>query len=163
MDALSVSGAAHDFTISGSAKLGLLDDLVAAGKPLGLAFTPDPDPAAGHFYRSDHFSFAKRGVPAVSVESGRDLVEGGKARGDALAQTYVRDHYHQPSDEWHADWNWQGVTQTLTLVYDVGAEARHQPRMAELERRQRIPRGAHHQRRRSSVATHPPSPRLEAG
>ena len=120
MDALSVSGAAHDFTISGSAKLGLLDDLVAAGKPLGLAFTPDPDPAAGHFYRSDHFSFAKRGVPAVSVESGRDLVEGGKARGDALAQTYVRDHYHQPSDEWHADWNWQGVTQTLTLVYAVG-------------------------------------------
>jgi len=120
MDALSVYGAAHDFTISGSAKLGLLDDLVAQGKQRGLAFTPDPDPAAGHFYRSDHFSFAKRGVPAVSVESGRDLSEGGRARGDALYQSYVRDHYHQPSDEWQADWNWQGVIQTLGLAYAVG-------------------------------------------
>ena len=122
MDALSVSGPARDFSMSGSAKLGLLDDLIAQGKTEALAFTPDADPAAGHFFRSDHFSFAKRGVPAISVESGRDLIEGGRARGDALYQTYVRDHYHQPSDEWQPTWNWQGVTQTLSLVYGVGRQ-----------------------------------------
>jgi Zn-dependent M28 family amino/carboxypeptidase len=120
MDALSVNGPAHDFSMSGSAKLGLLDDLIAQGKTQGLSFTGDADPAAGHFFRSDHFSFAKRGVPAISVESGRDLVEGGRARGDALYAAYVRDHYHQPSDEWQPGWNWQGVTQTLALVYGTG-------------------------------------------
>jgi len=120
MDALSVGGAAHDFSMSGSARLGLLDDLIAQGKQQSLAFTPDADPAAGSFFRSDHFSFAKRGVPAISVESGRDLVEGGRARGDALHQAYVREHYHQPSDEWQPTWNWDGVVQTLALAYGVG-------------------------------------------
>jgi Zn-dependent M28 family amino/carboxypeptidase len=72
MDALSPTGPARNFTISGSAKLDLLDQLIAKAKQYNLAYTPDPLPEAGHFFRSDHFPFAKRGVPAISYGSGND-------------------------------------------------------------------------------------------
>ncbi|HEY0413726.1 MAG TPA: M28 family metallopeptidase [Allosphingosinicella sp.] len=120
MDALSVSGPARNFSISGSAKLGLLDDLIAEGRRRGRTFTPEPHPENGGFYRSDHFPMAKRGVPAVSFQSGNDLVQGGKARGEALSEAYTKDRYHQPADEWSADWDLSGMTQDLSLLHAVG-------------------------------------------
>ena len=74
MDGFSVNGAARNFSISGSARLGLLDDLVEEGGKVGRSFTPEPHPEAGGFFRSDHFSFAKQGVPA-------DLVQGWQRSG----------------------------------------------------------------------------------
>jgi Zn-dependent M28 family amino/carboxypeptidase len=126
-----IAGGAHDFTISGSAKLGLLDLLVAQGQRQGLVYTPEAHPEAGGFYRSDHFSFAKVGVPAVSFELGQDLIKGGKARGEAVYKNYVEHHYHQPSDEWREDWDLSGVPQALGMVYTVGrqlADGRDWPR-----------------------------------
>jgi Zn-dependent M28 family amino/carboxypeptidase len=120
VDALSTAGPAHDFSISGSAKLGLLDDLIEEGKKEGRSFTSDAEPEAGHFYRSDHFSMAKRGVPAISLESGRDLVKGGRAAGDAAAEAYVRDKYHQPADEWTPAWNATGQAQDAELLFNLG-------------------------------------------
>ena len=99
-DGGQIWGPAKNFTISGNAKLDLLDMLVAEGKKQGRYYSPDPHPEAGHFYRSDHFSFAKVGVPAISFGDGNDLVNGGIARGEALGKEYVEKHYHQPSDEW---------------------------------------------------------------
>src|SRR4029079_17959480 len=99
-DSMGVWGPAKNFSISGTAKLDLLDDLITAGKAEGRYFTPDPHPETGGFYRSDHFSFAKQGVPAISLESGNDLVNGGIERGEKLANEYNELHYHQPSDEW---------------------------------------------------------------
>ena len=122
MDALSVAGPAKDFTISGTAKLGLLDDLVEEGEAKGRSYTPDPRLAAGGFYRSDHFSMAKRGVPAISFGSGRDLVDGGRERGDALAKDYTANRYHQPGDEWSADWDLSGMAQDVSLLYDLGRD-----------------------------------------
>ncbi len=122
MDALSVAGRAKDFTISGTAKLGLLDDLIAQGKKRGLSYTPDPRLEAGGFYRSDHFPMAKRGVPAISFGSGRDLVNGGVARGTQIAKDYTRDRYHQPADEWSADWDLSGMAQDAGLLYDLGRD-----------------------------------------
>jgi Zn-dependent M28 family amino/carboxypeptidase len=84
------------------------------------AFTPDPRPEAGSFYRSDHFSFAKQGVPAVSFQPGRDLVNGGAARGKELADIYTRDKYHQPADEYDPAWNTSSVQGDMTLLYDTG-------------------------------------------
>jgi Zn-dependent M28 family amino/carboxypeptidase len=120
VDAWIPDGPQKNFNISGSAKLGLLDDLVAEGKREGRYFSPDPRPEAGHFYRSDHFSFAKVGVPALSVGEGDDLVKGGVARGEAVESDYTAHHYHQPSDEWHADWDWNGVAEDAELVHQVG-------------------------------------------
>jgi Zn-dependent M28 family amino/carboxypeptidase len=94
--------------------------VVAAGRAQGRYFTPDPHPETGGFYRSDHFSFAKQGVPAISFSQGLDLVNGGTARGEALSQEYNTKHYHQPSDEWHADWDWSGVAENAELLHQVG-------------------------------------------
>jgi Zn-dependent M28 family amino/carboxypeptidase len=120
VDAWIPDGLQKNFTIRGTAKLDLTDDIIAEGKRQGRYFTPDPHPETGGFYRSDHFSFAKQGVPAVSFSEGLDLVNGGTARGEAIAQDYNAKHYHQPSDEWHADWDWSGVAQNAELLHQVG-------------------------------------------
>ena len=122
MDGFSPWGPAHDFTISGSAKLDLLDDLIAKAKQWNLRYTPDPVPEAGHFFRSDHFPMAKRGVPAVSFGSGNDLVDGGVAAGKAFEESYTSNNYHQPSDEWKAEWPFTGVARDLELLYGVGRD-----------------------------------------
>jgi Zn-dependent M28 family amino/carboxypeptidase len=121
MDALGVYGPARNFSISGAAKLGLLDDLVAEGRRRGRTFMPEPHPENGGFYRSDHFSFAKRGVPAVSFEAGNDLVSGGAERGEMLSKAYTAARYHQPADEWSADWDLSGMAQDLSMLYAVGS------------------------------------------
>jgi len=92
VDAWQPVGRQKNFTIRGTAKLDLVDDVVAAGKAQGRYYTPDPHPETGGFYRSDHFSFAKQGVPAISFSQGLDLVNGGTARGAAHASEYNRLH-----------------------------------------------------------------------
>jgi len=115
-------GRAKDFTISGNAKLGLLDMLIAEGKRQGRYYSADPKPEAGHFYRSDHFSFAKVGVPAISFGEGKDLLNGGTARGLALDDEYVAKHYHQPSDEWSTAWDFTGMAEDVQLLHNLGRD-----------------------------------------
>ncbi len=122
MDALDPNGPSRNFTISGSARLGLLDDMIADAKQYGMTYTSDSNPQAGYFFRSDHFSFAKRGVPAVSFGSGNDLVNGGLAAGKAAEKEYTARHYHQPSDEWQASWSFTGMARDLQLLYTVGSQ-----------------------------------------
>ena len=122
MDAFNPTGPARDYTTSGDGKVSLQDDLVAALKARGRVFTPDPNPAAGHFFRSDHFPFAKRGVPAISVGSGEDLIVGGVAAGKAFGETYVTTMYHQPADEWSDSWDLSGMTDDLGLLYGLGRD-----------------------------------------
>jgi Zn-dependent M28 family amino/carboxypeptidase len=122
MDALDPHGPARDFGTSGSAKQDLLDELVETAKRWDLRYTPDSRPEAGHFFRSDHFPFAKRGVPAVSFGSGEDMVDGGLAAGKAISDAYVADRYHQPADEWEASWTFGGMARDLQLLYTVGSD-----------------------------------------
>ncbi len=119
-DGGSIYGAAHDYSISGSAKLGLLDELIDEGSKVGRRFSPDLHPERGSFYRSDHFSMAKVGVPAISFQGGIDLVEGGVKRGDALQNDYIAKHYHQPSDEWQPTWDFTGMAQDTALLHALG-------------------------------------------
>jgi Zn-dependent M28 family amino/carboxypeptidase len=119
-DAMNVWGREKNFSISGTARLDLLDDLIAEGKRQGRYFTPDPHPESGGFYRSDHFSFAKQGVPAISFESGNDLVNGGTARGEAVGKEYVEKRYHQPADEFSADWDLSGMAEDDRLLHILG-------------------------------------------
>ena len=133
-DGGQIWGPAKNFTISGSAKLGLLDMLIAEAKKQGRYYSPDPHPEAGHFYRSDHFSFAKVGVPAISFGDGNDLVNGGVARGEALSKEYVEKHYHQPSDEWSAAWDFTGMADDVQLLHNLGrdlANSRDWPNWSE--------------------------------
>jgi Zn-dependent M28 family amino/carboxypeptidase len=130
MDGMNVLGPTKDVTMSGDSAFDLRDDMIAVAKAQGLTFSPDPNPEAGHFYRSDHFPFAKRGVPALSFGSGQDLVKGGKAAGKAAAEAYVKDRYHQPADEYDANWDFSGMVQEVGLFYDLGrklADSREWP------------------------------------
>jgi Zn-dependent M28 family amino/carboxypeptidase len=119
-DSLGVYGPARNFTIAGTARLGLLDALVEEGRTKGRAYTPDPHPETGGFYRSDHFPFAKAGVPAISFKSGNDLVDGGTQKGEALIAAYTRDRYHQPGDEWSEDWDLTGIARDAQLLHALG-------------------------------------------
>jgi len=121
-DALNPGGVARNFSQSGNAQSGLLDLLIADAKAAGLEFNPDPHPETGGFFRSDHFPFAKRGVPALSFGSGDDMVDGGKAAGDAARKDYIGNHYHQPSDEWQAGWTFAGMAHDLPVLYRVGSD-----------------------------------------
>jgi len=121
-DGGSIYGPAKNFTISGTAKLDLLDMLIAEGKKQGRYYSPDPHPEHGSFYRSDHFSFAKVGVPAISFGDGNDLVTGGIQRGEALNKEYTDKHYHQPSDEWQPSWDFRGMAQDVQLLHNLGRD-----------------------------------------
>ena len=83
MDALSLAGPARDVTVVGGGKSELDAYLDRALIAVGRTETPDSSPQAGYYYRSDHFSLAKRGVPMFYVDSGQDLVAGGRAAGQA--------------------------------------------------------------------------------
>ncbi|HEY8574051.1 M28 family metallopeptidase [Phenylobacterium sp.] len=120
MDGMNVVGPTKDVSMSGDAPLTLRDDLIAAAKTKGLYFSPDTRPEAGSFYRSDHFPFAKKGVPAISFGAGDDLVKGGKTAGEAAAAAYIRDRYHQAADEYDPNWDFTGFKQEVELFYDLG-------------------------------------------
>jgi Zn-dependent M28 family amino/carboxypeptidase len=120
-DGGSIAGRARDFSTSGAVKQDLQDMLVEEGARQGRHYSPDPKPEAGHFYRSDHFSMAKVGVPAISYEGGQDLVSGGTARGSALAEDYTTKRYHQPDDEYSPSWDLTGMAQDTQLLHDLGA------------------------------------------
>src|SRR5262245_7005445 len=122
MDSLNPWGPTRDFSMAGSARLELLDLLVADAKAWDRHYSPDPKPEAGSFFRSDHFPFAKRGVPAISFDSGEDWVDGGVTAGKPAADAYLKDRYHQPADEWEAKWPFTGMQRDLGLLFKVGSD-----------------------------------------
>ncbi len=120
MDALSISGPAKNIIVVGKGKSELDQYLEAAAKVQGRILTAEPTPEKGFYYRSDHFSFAKQGVPMIYFEGGDDLVTGGKAASETFAKAFEADHYHAPSDEFSLITNWDGIAEDLGLYYIVG-------------------------------------------
>ena len=122
MDALSLAGPARNITVIGLGKSDLDEYLNAAARIEGRTPEREPTPEKGFYYRSDHFSFAKKGVPMSYFESGEDLVDGGRAAGAAAAEDYIENRYHGPKDEYDPNWNWTGVMSDLRLYYRIGRE-----------------------------------------
>lgn len=120
MDAFLVGGPSRDVTVVGLGKSELDAYLSAMLAADGRTITPDPSSEAGYYYRSDHFAFAKLGVPMLYVDGGEDLVAGGRAVGEKLAADYRANRYHGPKDEYDPNWNWAGVMQDLQLFYRIG-------------------------------------------
>lgn len=120
MDAFSMSGPAKNLTVIGKGKSQLDLYLEAAAKSEGRTPESEPTPEKGFYYRSDHFSFAKLGVPMVYFEGGDDLVTGGKAAAKAAAEDYEKNRYHAPGDEFDEKWDWSGVMSDLKLYYRIG-------------------------------------------
>jgi Zn-dependent M28 family amino/carboxypeptidase len=86
----------------------------------GLRIAPEQHPEQGHFYRSDHFSFAKAGVPALSIGVGTDFVGRPPAWGEEQQDDYVAHRYHQPSDEYRPDFDLRGAVQLSEVVLGFG-------------------------------------------
>ncbi|BBF70765.1 M28 family metallopeptidase [Sphingomonas bisphenolicum] len=122
MDALSVAGLAKNVVVIGKGKSQLDAYLDRALSAQGRVSTLEPTPEKGFYYRSDHFSFAKHGLPMLYFEGGEDLVQGGTAAGLAAAEDYTKNRYHGPKDEYDPNWDWTGVLADLKLYYNVGRD-----------------------------------------
>ena len=122
MDALRVSGRARDYQMIGGDKSDLTGLFRGTLARLGLREAPEDHTERGGYYRSDHFSFAKRGVPMFNVRRGLDQFEGGTAAGEAANEDYVKNRYHGPNDEYSPDWDWSGITQDVELFYTLGRD-----------------------------------------
>ncbi len=120
IDAPALSGPARDVTVIGGGKSELDAVLASALAEVGRVSTPDPSPQAGYYYRSDHFSFAKRGVPMFYVRPGQDLLVGGRAAGAAYDAAYRDEAYHGPGDEYDPNWDWSGLMEDLGLFWRLG-------------------------------------------
>jgi len=122
MDGLNVVGPTRDVDVTGYGQSDLEDDLVRAATAEHRTVKPAGHPESGSFFRSDHFPLAKRGVPMLYAGSGSDMIEGGEAAGEAANKDYNVHRYHQPDDEWSADWNWEGAIEDLMLNYTIGRD-----------------------------------------
>ncbi len=123
LDAMGVAGKAKDMTVVGMGNSELEDILKPIAAKQGRTLVEESNPAGGYYFRSDHFNFAKAGVPALYTDAGTDLVEGGKAAGDAAGEDYNDNRYHKPGDEYDpATWKLDGAIDDLAAVYDVGLQ-----------------------------------------
>jgi Zn-dependent M28 family amino/carboxypeptidase len=120
IDANKPEGPAHDLVLVGNGASELEIPLAVALKAQRRVISPDPEPEKGEFYRSDHISLAKVGVPMLDPDGGYDLVKGGKKAGQAIRDAYREHDYHAPSDQWHADWDLSGPVDDLKALLRVG-------------------------------------------
>jgi Zn-dependent M28 family amino/carboxypeptidase len=127
MDVVPLEGRVRDFAVLGDSKSTLGEEFAHLLKSKGMRLTPDPHPEAGHFYRSDHFSFAKAGVPSVSIGGGTDYVGQPKGWGEQRQADYTAHRYHQPSDEYRSDFDLRGAVQLSQLVLSFGRALANSP------------------------------------
>jgi Zn-dependent M28 family amino/carboxypeptidase len=125
MDILETAGPSRDVVLVGAGQDSLETDLAAAAKAQGRTVTPDSHPERGLFFRADHFSLAKRGVPTLllmAIGGGPDLVRGGRAAGERWVDDYTANCYHKACDAWSPDWDLRGAAQDVDLMYEVGRD-----------------------------------------
>ena len=125
VDVLQTAGLARDVILIGKGQSSLEDDLARLAKAQGRTVTPDSAPERGLFYRADHFSLAKRGVPVLlmmGLGGGADLVRGGRAAGEAWVADYTANRYHTTGDRFDQSWNLAGAVQDIDLVWDLARE-----------------------------------------
>jgi Zn-dependent M28 family amino/carboxypeptidase len=123
VDVLQTAGPSRDVVLIGAGQGSLDTDLARAAAAQGRTVTPDAKPERGLFYRADHFSLAKRGVPTLllmGAGGGADLVSGGRAAGDKWVSDYTATCYHQTCDAWSPDWDLRGAAQDIALLRTIG-------------------------------------------
>jgi len=126
IDVLNTYGPMHDIVVVGNGSSELEAYLEEAATAQGRHLVEEPNPERGYYYRSDHFNFAKAGVPALYAESGEDSVEFGREWGAEQAQDYNENRYHAPSDEYDPNWNLAGAAQDILLYFDVAEALSHE-------------------------------------
>ncbi len=120
VDALPIIGRAHDMTVIGKGQSQLEEMLAVVLKGQGRVISPETTPENGFYFRSDHFNFARAGVPAMLASSGLDLIDGGKAAGQKAAEDYTAHRYHTPKDVFNPDWDYSGILEDTQALYELG-------------------------------------------
>jgi len=131
IDSLNIYGRTKDLTVTGLGASDLDDYARDAAAAQGRVLSPDPQPEAGGYFRSDHFPFAKQGVPAISAGGGGDYIGRPAGWAEQVRDAYTAQHYHKPSDEIRPDWDLSGALEDLEIYLAVGARAANTARWPE--------------------------------
>ena len=125
-DALAPLGIPEEVEVSGAERTTFYPVVEETAKEFGLAIRPDPRPEAGHYYRSDHFSLARVGIPSFSISEGMKFQGHDEAWGEQQADDYVKNRYHQPTDQYREDWTFRGLAEIAAFGYELGLKASSQ-------------------------------------
>jgi Zn-dependent M28 family amino/carboxypeptidase len=142
LDSMNVLGITHDFIPLGAERSTLKVVVEAVARERGMRVSPDARPEQGSFYRSDHFPFAKVGVPSISLKEGNDYAGHSKEWGEEQFRAYNTAHYHQPSDEYSDSWDFRGMLQEAEIAMTIGR------RIADMEQMPRFNPGDEFARRK---------------
>ena len=120
IDGLNPYGKTKDIVLVGLGQSDLEDYVNEETKRVGRYVSPEPNPVAGTYFRSDHFNFAKIGIPALYLKTGVDNTEKGIEYGNQLQIDYTANKYHKPSDEYNEPWDLTGAIEDLKILFNVG-------------------------------------------
>jgi Zn-dependent M28 family amino/carboxypeptidase len=120
IDGINQWGKTSDFTVIGLGNSTLDDDLLTVLKAANRTVRPDAEPEKGFYYRSDHFEFAKQGVPALDIDAGIDFIGKPNGYGIKKRDEYTNKDYHAVSDEVKPDWDLSGAVDDLRILFSVG-------------------------------------------
>jgi Zn-dependent M28 family amino/carboxypeptidase len=127
LDSMNVLGVTQDFIPLGAERSSLKAVVEAVAREKGLHVSPDARPEQGSFFRSDHFPFAKVGVPSISLKEGNEYVGHTKEWGEEQFRAYNNAHYHQPSDEFSDSWDFRGMIQEAEIALAIGTKIANSP------------------------------------
>jgi Zn-dependent M28 family amino/carboxypeptidase len=131
IDGANVWGRTMDVPVIGLGKSSLDDWIRAIAEMQGRTVVPEPFPDKGAYYRSDHLSFARLGVPSAYVDAGTEVIGRPPGWGRQQQQAWEDAHYHQPSDDLTPDWNFEGAVEDAQLLFLLGAKVADAPRAPE--------------------------------
>jgi len=133
-DALAPLGEPEEVEVSGAERTTFYPAVEAVAKEFKLAIKPDAQPGAGHYYRSDHFSLSRVGIPAFSISEGMKFKGRDTAWGEAQAKDYVDHNYHKVSDEFQENWDFAGLAKMTRFGFELAARAANQPALVEWQK-----------------------------
>lgn len=125
-DAFPPFGRTKDIEVTGAERTTVWEVVQEAARRMNIAIKPDAHPEQGHFYRSDHFALAHAGVPAFSINLGTDYEGKPPGYGEKVFEEYNAKHYHQPSDEYHDDWNFGGMEEVAHFAIQIATTVANQ-------------------------------------
>ena len=125
-DAIYPWGRAKDIVLTGAERTSVWPVAQAVARRLNLTITPDTEPEQGHYFRSDHFSFAHVGIPAFSIDHATQFAGKPADFYEKSWQEFNTRHYHQPSDEFHTDWDFTALEQAAQFGFVLGADIANQ-------------------------------------
>ena len=120
LDSMNILGRTRDFVPLGAERSSLMRVVEGVARASNMTIRPDQRPEQGSFYRSDHFPFAKAGVPSISLKEGMDFVGRPQGWGEQQFKAYNTANYHQPSDEYSDTWNFEGMIQEAMIAFEIG-------------------------------------------